>query len=221
MKRSILSFSLIFVLILSAVSQERQHIIKIFPAGFINKFKISYENPFHEDITWGGLFSFYYGGSNNDFKGIKTEPAIRFYTGKTPGLGLYLQLKAGGGYFFQDQIIYIDERIYNPSGEYIRLKMYERERELNFATYGGGLAIGVQFALDNKKNFLMNIELGVQCYKKYKEYRNEYTYTDEDGCIHKVTETENSPFPTMLESDWYLDGPGAILNPSLSFGYRF
>ncbi len=221
MKNSFLSFLFLLGILISSFSQENQHIIKVFPAGLINKIKASYENPINDDITWGGLFSYYYGLPNNDYKGIKIQSTLRFYTGKTPGLGFYLQLKLGGGYYNQEQTIYIHDKIFDPGGEQIGLHEYERKQDQDFASIGGGLAIGLQFAVNKQKSFLINFELGIQYYSKEDEYRREYVYEEADGIVHRVSESDDSPYPAMFEPGWYFTGPGAIFNPSLSIGYRF
>ncbi|MDZ7743430.1 MAG: hypothetical protein U5Q03_17255 [Bacteroidota bacterium] len=221
MRKSVFSLWCILIFVNCIRSQEKKHIVKIFPAGFINKIKVSYENPIHEDITWGGLFSLYYGGPNNEYKGYKIEPAIRFYTGKTPGLGFYLQMKIGGGYFSQDQTIYIQDKIFNAEGKQIGHHEHVRQRKQDFASIGGGMAIGVQFAVNNKKSLLVDFELGIQYYSKEDEYRREYVYQEADGIVHRVSESDDSPYPAMFEPGWYFTGPGAIFNPSIAFGYRF
>lgn len=221
MKKSVLSLLCILIFVGSMNSQEKEHIVKIFPAGFINKFKVSYENPIHEDITWGGLFSMYYGGPNNDYKGYKIEPAIRFYTGKTPGLGLYLQLKAGGGFFQKNQTIYFIEHVSGPDGTPIDYNETYQYRDQNFISFGGGLALGVQFAMNKKKTFLVNFELGFQYYSENEEYRREYSYTEDDGTKHNIIETDNPPYHHSMIPDWYGLGPGAIINPTFAIGYRF
>lgn len=200
--------------------KEKKNSFSIFPLGFINKAKFSYERTILQPLNLGIMISGYYNINITRHRGLKVEPLLRYYPFKRQLGGFYIKMKIGYGYFYTDQKVYVTHHIYDQGSSIPEPCFSHYNADNFFHTYGGGIAIGYRSSIGQLKRFFLDLEVGFQFY--YKEmHEKTYEFIDQEGRKVVVIESYEDPLAEGIWWNWYKIGPGAYFNPCFSIGYFF
>jgi hypothetical protein len=201
--KSIIVLAVLFLNIeIIALAQElksgiKGNYIQLNPTGWFVKGKVHMEWVRSSNIGLGFNVSLHY----RIFEGIRAEGFVRRYVQASGSRSSvpYVQLKGGYGRF-------ISELNYKVTG--LNGLQENFVFDAPFKSINLGLALGIKFFLDSKQRWVGDFNLGMQ----YSPWRPNPV---------KRSEFERRVGPVTDGFVWHTLGPGAILQPSLSFGYRF
>lgn len=179
-------------------NHEFKSVWGISPLRLWDGLRIKYERVLTPQVTYGGMLTGYYGRSGyfgSTTPGVKLAPVARFYFKGTAPEGFYAQGKIAGGIFQKNATHYPGH------GEAPAVD----EKEQTFTSFGGGLAGGYQLLWGKDNRWSIDVNIGV----KYMSDMPHRTFGDAD---HR--------FIDHTRLDWYIYGPGSIIDGLVSIGYR-
>ncbi len=142
--------------------------------------------------------AYYYGSGDNNYSGFKLSPLFRIYEEKVRQHTSFIDLKAVGGYMHSSVPYYDPHGVAGPDEIHIK-------QPYTFL----GICVGMGYKWDLGKNVYIRYSVCLQINKRL--LKNKITY-------------QNRPYETggggILpgEPDWYLFGPGSILDLKLAIG---
>jgi hypothetical protein len=152
---------------------------------------------------WG--YSMNTGGETSNFTGIKFAPFYRFYAKSKTDSRFFIEGKLITGYFNMHPVLYRYDVSYWFDIDYLTV-----ERDLNFWTFGGGIALGWAIRMPKINNGIFNLSLGFQALP----LRAPPGTSVKEG--YDVTYNYN-----LDELWWYLGGPGSVFQIKLAYGGFF
>ncbi len=175
----------------AGAQNDPKNVLSVSPFRLWNGLRIKYERVATDHITWGGVFTGYYGS----FPGVQAAPFLRFYCFGSAPEGLYLQGKAVGGFFRHEY-----------TKEYKDHSKPNEEVKYNFSSFGGGVAAGYQVLFGKDKRWSLDMNLGVKIV---------------GGVDTPIAAPEDVFITLMNNGIWYTTGPGSYIDGLFSIGYRF
>ena len=183
--------------------------------GFINKARAQAEVTLGA-VGLGAVGTYYYAGS---FTGPKAEGYLRFYTGRRLAEGFYLQAKGGVGRYATNPGYDITSITYDSRGFLVTVSTAQNQPigERTFTSAGGGGGLGYQFRLGHGRRFVLDLYGGLQYLPLPRNIEGFSRTTATPGGGRTTVEYDSFDVGT----EWYLLGPGSILNSMVSVGYTF
>jgi hypothetical protein len=159
MKKSLYAILITLIVLLYTFSDvhaqhdsiEKRNGLKI-SVGIFTKIKLTYEVALNNRFSTG--LSAGYSTGLSAFRGIKIDPFLRVYTGRTILKGLYFQARA----------FYYNLTTTNTAVTY---------KGVNYAGIGYGTDIGYQFFIGRKHSGLIDLSMGIQIIPGYETGENE------------------------------------------------
>ena len=208
MKKYILLI-LLSIISLNIFAQEKKEFknnVGISPLQLFNGVRVKYERSLNNEITLGGIITGYYQQPKyHSFPGVQLAPIARYYFMGKAHQGFYAQAKILSGIYSTEIEIDIYDKPYTPDFERTLIKT--EHRKYAFTRLGGGIAIGCQLIWGDNKRLVLDVNLGF----KYMGDVTTPTIKDNEEifpCNHHL-------------ADWFVMGPGSIIDGLISLGYRF
>ena len=194
-----------------------KNIISLLPFELIiGSLGIQYERSIKPDHSLGFhssiyLFGWGYSVNNytfvtNNFNGIKMAAFYRYYFNSKKTHRHFIEGQLMAGYFNFHPLIYKD---YQEDYNYVLNYNLTIGKDLDFWSYGAGLAIGWAIPMPRFSHKIFNLTLGSQYFPLLAPKR----FTVQDG--------DNTSDYLRDELWWYLGGPGSVLQIKVSYGGYF